>query len=225
MANKTIVGYKGFDKDWSGRGFKYGEPKGQTFTTDEQISLCNFGFHACEHPLDIWRYYPPIDDNKAASVDLLGVNEQKEADDTKRVGNSITIKAALSIADLVSASIKWVSSRVKENPKDAASIGSSGYAASIGSSGYDASIGSSGYAARIGSSGYAARIGSSGNDARIACAGYNASVKAGKNSCFCLTYFDAKSNRPRMVIGYVGENGIMADTWYRADEHGNLVPA
>ena len=114
---------------------------------------------------------------------------------------------------------------------NAAQIGSSGDAARIGSSGNDARIGSSGDAAQIGSSGYAARIGSSGDDAQIVatgenativCAGSNARVKAGKDGCFALTWHDG--NRNRIVVGYVGEDGIKADTWYHVNA-GKLVEA
>ena len=114
---------------------------------------------------------------------------------------------------------------------DVARIGSSGYAARIGSSGYAAQIGSSGYAARIGSSGDDAQIGSSGDDAQIVatgenativCAGSNARVKAGKDGCFALTWHDG--NRNRIVVGYVGEDGIKADTWYHVNA-GKLVEA
>jgi hypothetical protein len=103
-----------------------------------------------------------------------------------------------------------------------AQIGSSGDDARIGSSGYDARIGSSGDDARIGSSGYAARIVATGENATIACAGIGARVKAGRNGCFALTWYDG--NRNRIVVGYVGEDGIKADTWYRV-EAGKFVEA
>ena len=106
---------------------------------------------------------------------------------------------------------------------DDARIGSSGYAARIGSSGNYARIGSSGYAAQIGSSGYAAQIVATGENATIVCAGSNARVKAGKDGCFALTWHDG--NRNRIVVGYVGEDGIKADTWYRVDESGALAEA
>ena len=114
---------------------------------------------------------------------------------------------------------------------DSAQIGSSGDSARIGSSGNFAQIGSSGYSARIGSSGNFARIGSSGNSARIeasgkdavvSCAGNNACVKAGEGGAICIPYHDGK--RVRFAVGYVGEDGIKPDTWYRA-EAGRLVPA
>ena len=96
-------------------------------------------------------------------------------------------------------------------------------AAQIGSSGDAARIGSSGYAAQIGSSGYAAQIVATGENATIVCAGSNARVKAGKDGCFALTWHDG--NRNRIVVGYVGEDGIKADTWYRVDESGALAEA
>ena len=105
---------------------------------------------------------------------------------------------------------------------NAARIGSSGHAAQIGSSGHAAQIGSSGYAARIGSSGDAARIVATGKNATIACAGLGARVKAGQSGCFALAWHDGTRNR--IVVGYVGEDGIKADTWYRVED-GKLAEA
>ena len=120
---------------------------------------------------------------------------------------------------------------IETSTPDAAQIGSSGNYARIGSSGNDAQIGSSGNAAQIGSSGNYARIGSSGNyaqivatgeNATIACAGIGARVKAGQSGCFALAWHDGTRNR--IVVGYVGEDGIKADTWYRVED-GKLVEA
>lgn len=48
--------YKGFNKDMTCRDFQY--EVGKTYETDE-ADLCNSGFHACENPLDCFRYYSP----------------------------------------------------------------------------------------------------------------------------------------------------------------------
>ena len=95
-------------------------------------------------------------------------------------------------------------------------------AARIGSSGNGAQIGSSGYAAQIGSSGDAAQIVATGENATIVCAGGGARVKSGKGGCFALTWHDGTRNR--IVVGYVGEDRIKADTWYRVED-GKLVEA
>ena len=105
---------------------------------------------------------------------------------------------------------------------DSAQIGSSGYSARIGSSGYYAQIGSSGDSAQIGSSGDSARIEATGKDAVVACAGVGAVVKAGVNGAICIPYHDGE--RTRFAVGYVGEDGIEAGVFYRA-EAGKLVAA
>lgn len=60
MKNKTIKGYKGFDKDLKCRGFQY--EVGKEYVTDSAIA-CTTGFHCCENPFDVFGYYAPCDDN------------------------------------------------------------------------------------------------------------------------------------------------------------------
>jgi hypothetical protein len=105
---------------------------------------------------------------------------------------------------------------------DYAKIGSSGYYAKIGSSGYSAQIGSSGDYAKIGSSGDYAKIDATGKAATIACAGQGSVARADEDGAICLAWNDGK--RTRFAVGYVGENGIEAGVWYRA-EAGKLVRA
>src|SRR5437899_112040 len=115
MAKKeSITAYKGFDKDWSCQGFKYAV--GETYTHDGEVKLCASGFHACESPLDIWSYYPPTDGNHAAQVEL-GEPSKEKGDDTKRVGRTITLKAALSIPALIAAQVEWTFNEAKKDEK------------------------------------------------------------------------------------------------------------
>ena len=53
--------FKGFDKDLKCRDFQY--EIGKEYE-EKEASLCNKGFHACEHPLDVLGYYPPTEGNR-----------------------------------------------------------------------------------------------------------------------------------------------------------------
>lgn len=47
---------KGFDKDMKCRGFQYESGKEYEWV---EAKLCHSGSHACENPLDTFRYYRP----------------------------------------------------------------------------------------------------------------------------------------------------------------------
>ena len=227
----TVVAYKGTDKDMACRGFAF--ELGRTYEHDGKVVACQSGFHACENPFDVWSYYGPADGNRFFRV-TLGGELSRHGDDSKIAAGRITLDAELRLPDLVNDAVKWVIAATK-GKKDAsgnyAQIGSSGDSAKIGSSGYSAQIGSSGDSAQIGSSGNYAQIGSSGNYAQIdatgkaaiiACAGQGSVARADEDGAICLAWNDGK--RTRFAVGYVGEDGIEAGVWYRA-EAGKLVRA
>jgi hypothetical protein len=103
---ETTKYYKGFDKKMKCRGFQYEE--GETYEEDEAV-LCDKGFHACEAPLDCFRYYPPAD-SLYHEVELSDIGDKKD-DDSKRVGKKIKIGGRLDIRGLVAAQIEYVKSR------------------------------------------------------------------------------------------------------------------
>ena len=95
--------YKGFNKDMTCNGFQYEE--GKEYTCDE-AQLCKCGFHACEMPLDCFRYYRP-DKSVYYEVELSDIDE-RNGDDSKRCGKKIKIGAKLEIANIVRAQIEIV---------------------------------------------------------------------------------------------------------------------
>ena len=99
----------------------------------------------------------------------------------------------------------------------AAATGNSGHAAATGNYGHAAATGNSGHAAATGDSGHAAATGNYGHAACLASGGR---AKAGPNGLVALVWNDGA--RGRMVVGYVGEDGIEADTWYVVKD-GKLV--
>ena len=54
--SEVIKTYKGFNEDMTCRDFQYEE--GKEYETDK-AKACNYGFHACEYPLDCLTYYKP----------------------------------------------------------------------------------------------------------------------------------------------------------------------
>lgn len=105
--NKTwIKAYKGFDKDLKCRGRQYTD--GVEDHVSDVARLCKEGVHACERPLDVFRYYVPAD-SVYHEVELAGVlDEHKE--DSKICGTDIKVKGKLDIAGLVKAQIEYTKS-------------------------------------------------------------------------------------------------------------------
>ena len=110
MAERKVY-YKGFDKDMKCRGFQFDE--GKTYETDE-ATLCEKGFHACECPLDVFRYYAPCDDNgniqKFHEVTLEDVSPERK-EDSKVCAKKITVGAELNFLGLAKAHVEWVKSQ------------------------------------------------------------------------------------------------------------------
>ena len=99
--------FKGFDKDLKCRDFQY--EIGKEYT-EEKANICNYGFHACEFPMDVFGYYPPSD-SRYCEVDLEA-NDQKSPDDSKRVGKKISVKAEIGIAGIIKAGVEYIKEQV-----------------------------------------------------------------------------------------------------------------
>ena len=136
-----MIGYKGFDSKMQCRGFQY--KVGETYKHGDTLSLCNSGFHFCENPLDVLRYYGPAT-SKYAEVEADGVSDQKDKD-SKRVSSQLTIKADLSLSALIGLGVKFCLSNTTDkapgNSSPAATSGYSSHAATSGKESIAASIG------------------------------------------------------------------------------------
>ena len=174
----AIIAYKGFDKDLRCRGFQF--EVGKTYTVDGEIVACSNGFHACTNPLDVWNYYPIINDdgelNRFAVVTQGGALSRNNDADSKVASASITIDIELSLPAFIKHTIDFVVDLTKSDASsgDYATNASSGDYAKNASSGYNAKNASSGYNATNASSGYNATNASSGDNATNASSGYNA---------------------------------------------------
>ena len=181
---EKVIAYKGFNKDLTCRGFQY--EVGKEYT-EEEVSICNRGFHACENPFDVLNFYGDVLNNRFCEVEQSG---QIKKDNNKQVSSKIKVVAEIGFIGLFKAGVEWIKEitnpmHVIEETRggnDTNKIGSSGDYAQIGSSGDYAKIGSSGNSAQIGSSGNSAQIGSSGNSARIGSSGDYAKIGSSGDS-------------------------------------------
>lgn len=117
-----IITYKGFDKDLKCRGFQYAI--GESYEHDGAVKACNAGFHACEHPLNVFEYYAPAG-NRFAAVEQSGELSRHDGD-TKVASSKITIKAEIGIPGLVKAAVEYVTSRCEPVDTDSPAY-STGY--------------------------------------------------------------------------------------------------
>ena len=151
--------YKGFDKDLKCRGFQY--EVGKEYE-EANAALCKKGFHACENPLDTFRYYRPTD-SRYCEVDVDD-NGERNSTDSKVCGKHIKISAEIGLKGVINAGVRFVFDKCESATEENAS-GWSGNAAASGDSGNAAASGWSGNAAASGNLGNAAASGDSGNAA------------------------------------------------------------
>ena len=157
--NLLLKAFKGFDKRLRCRGFQY--EVGKVYQ-EPVAELCNKGFHACENPLDTFRYYPPTD-SRYCEVEIDD-NGQRNSDDSKVCGKEIKIGAEIGLDGVIKAGAQFIFEMCGGSAEDHAS-GERGNAAASGGWGNAAASGTRGNAAASGLSGNAAASGMNGNAA------------------------------------------------------------
>ena len=212
---KVITSFKGFNKDWQCRGFQF--ELGKTYEHEGKVEACASGFHACEHPLDVFGYYAPAG-SRFALVEQSG-ELSRESGDSKVASQKMTVKAELSIAGLVKAAIEYTSSRCKpvdpESP--ASSTGYQGAASSTGDRGAASSTGDRGAASSTGKHSVASAVGIQGK----------AMASAGSAIVLCYRDENAEGDDYGRILhikaGITGQDGIKPDTWYQLSADGEFV--
>ena len=243
-----MKGYKGFNDKLqcspNGKPFQY--EVGKTYTHQGTISLCNQGLHFVEHPLGAWSYYKPLDGSRFALVEADGVSDETR-DDTKRVAQSLTIKAEVKIPALLKAAVEFVFSKVKSSPTKSATTGDSAHSATTGDSAHSATTGyyahsaTTGYSAHSATTGCSAHSATTGDSAHSATTGnYAHSAVAGKECIAASLGFEGQAKGIKgnwlvlaewkdgkiksMGIAIVDGKKINADTFY-ALKGGKFVEA
>ena len=212
---EIIKSYKGFNPDMTctpgSAPFQYEEGKEYK---DSGASVCNHGFHACERPLDVFRYYPP-GNSIYHEVEQSGEIDRGD-DDSKVASSKIKIGARLDVAGLVKAQIEFTKSRTTTENVDPDHSTAGDYGAATAGDYGAATAGDYGAATSRGNS-------STGKYGLSVARGNGVRVKGGMGSILVIAEendFDFKVKDWKAAV--VDGKEIKADTWYKL-ENGEFV--
>ena len=150
---EVIKSFKGFKPDMTCKGFQYKE--GESYEEDTAI-VCKKGFHACEYPLDCFKYYNPAESvfhevEQSGKIDRDG--------DTKTASTKIKIGAEINIAGMVKAAIEYT---VKRANKETGSDKNCGASSATGYKGASSATGDYGASSATGNCGASSATGYKG---------------------------------------------------------------
>jgi len=216
--------YKGFDKDLKCREFQY--EVGKEYE-EENSALCKKGFHACENPLDTFRYYRPTD-SRYCEVDVDD-NGERNSTDSKVCGKHIKISAEIGLKGVINAGVRFVfdkcESATEENASgesgNAAASGERGNAAASGESGNAAASGWRGNAAASGwrgtavVTGFAGRATALGEQCLAVAWGEDSLARGTVGNWIVVSERDDDGNIIDVKIAKVDGDTVKADTWYK----------
>ena len=207
--------YKGFNKDMTCIGFQYEE--GKEYETNEAV-CCQSGFHACEMPLDVFKYYAPSQ-SVYCEVEQYG-DISRDGEDTKISSTNIKIGAKIGVAGIVKAQINFIFDKIKKSREKAESEEDIESAATSGDWSSAATSGDGSSAATSGDGSSAA---TSNKNAIVLACGKKAKAKGVKGSYLVLTEWNEDSTELLCAkMERVDGEKIKSDTWYRL-ENGEFV--
>ena len=177
MTIKPITSYKGFDRQLRCRGHQF--EVGKTYTHTGPVEICKSGFHACQYPLAVFGYYPPLS-SRYAVVTQMGDLAQR-VDDSKIASSIIAITAELTLQELIQAAVEHTFSRAKKVKStssatngDRANSATDGADANSATNGADAHSATNGARAHSATNGVYSNSATNGADAHSATNGYGA---------------------------------------------------
>ena len=250
--NKEIIAYKGFNQDWTCRGYQY--EVGKTYVHKGDVKAYRSGFHACEYPLDVLSYYSPAV-SKFAVVKMSG-ETSKDSDDTKIASAKITIETEINLPEMVKKAVEWIKGKVDwdaakvSNTGDWSAATNTGYrsaatntgdwsaATDTGNRSVATNTGNRSVATNTGDLSVATNTGDwsvatntgnrsvaevSGEQSIAVALGWQSKAKASIDGAIVCVYRNDDGELIHIKASKVGENNIKADTWYTLDEFGEFI--
>jgi len=203
----AVVAYKGFNRDFTCRGFWY--QVGETYEHDGEVKVCKSGFHACEHPLDVFSYYAPAT-SRFASVIMSG--EMSRDSDDKIAASRIMIEEELSLPEMIKRAVEYVFARSNTSKNTA-----TGYGAALAAGPYGAALatGDCGTATASGTHGAASAEGNNGAASTTGLCGA-ASATGERGAAIATGYYSAAlATAPHGAASATGEQGAASATGER----------
>ena len=197
--------YKGFYKDLKCRGFQY--EIGKEYE-ENAADICHKGFHACENPMDVFRYYNPAD-SRYCEVDL-DTNEQTDGD-SKRVGKKIKIETEIGLSGLIQAGVKFILGKVDFKSAKESNTGHRSAATNTGNWSAATNTGHQSAATNTGNQS-AATVG--GAESIAVVTGYGSKAKGAVGCWLVLAERDEKMHILGVQAVCVDGETIKADTFY-----------
>ena len=192
-----IKAYKGFDKNMQCRGFQFEE--GKSYEEPEAI-LCRKGFHACENPIDVLRYYAH-GESIFRKVELEDVSEMREKD-SKVCGKKIKIGEEISLRDMIRESVKIDIQTANES-----------------TSGYSSPAATSGNYSHAATSGDYSHAATSGKESIAAAVGRDSKAKSTIGNWIVLAEYGEWNGKYYPVLcvkcGKIDGETLKPDVWYR----------
>ena len=239
-----IKAYKGFNKnlqcqpDDDKPPFQY--EVGKEYEESE-AELCSCGFHACEFPLDVFRYYPPAD-SRYCEVEL-DATEEKEGD-SKRTGKKIKIGAEIGLDGIIKAGVKLILEKAESCDKgtdNQSAATNTGYQSAATNTGYQSAATNTGNRSAATNTGYQSAATNTGDQSAATNTGdQSAATVLGEESVACSLgeYGKAKGakgcwlvlaewkdgHRKDVRCFYVDGESVKANVFYKMKD-GELVEA
>ena len=211
--------YKGFKNDMTCRDFQYEEGKEYH---EERALCCDTGFHACEYPLDCFKYYEPAD-SVYHEVEQTGDIDKSECD-SKVASTEIKIGAKIGIPGLVQAAIEYTSKRCEKKAENH-NTGNCGASSNTGDWGASSNTGNRGASSNTGNCGASFSTGEESTsyagcvNSVAAALGLNAKAKGVKGAYIICAEFETDNDGNYRIKGIqlhqVDGEKIKEETYYQ----------
>ena len=195
---ETVLILRGSKNDLTSYGgFQYPE-SGPVEAPDWKLTAeCGNGLHGL-----LWGHgdFGQLPGEKDAKFQIIEV----EASLIVELGHKVKFPRGVVVATFNNwwQAFSYIVARRPSKATDSIAKGEKASAAASGNSGHAAASGEFGHAAASGEFGVAVATGKYGR------------AKAGPNGCVAVGWWDEKASRPRLAVGYVGEDCIERDVWY-----------